>query len=138
MDIFIGTFAVNHKGFLRTFTFCFCLLPNLWATWYHHVRSVTVFILCVPACDSLSICVPLLVWTFTFFEKSDCNDTFVPKINLLFFIITILVKLLRMIYCYITSFVVLSVIIRCVFLIITVFCHLYLMSMGPPFLLGGS
>ena len=138
MHILIGTFAVNHKGFLCTFTFYFCLLPNLWATWYLHVRSVIVFILCVSACDSLSILVPLLVWTSTLFEKSDCKGAFVPKINLSFFIIAILVKLLEMIYCYITSFLVVSVIIRYMFLIIIVLCHQCLISIGPPVLLGGS
>ena len=74
--------------------------------------------ICVPLCTSLwsqsrdcvslpepvllSICLSLLVWPFTFTKKWDCNKT-----NIVLFvvsIITILVKLLQMIWGYITGF----------------------------------
>ena len=54
----------------------FHLISEIWWQWYILLVAVLSF-----------ICVPLLVWFFTFFEKSDCIGSFIPKINLVFSII---------------------------------------------------
>ena len=65
---------------------------------YHFVfmKSMKVFCVSLVLLVLLSICLTLLVRPFTFTEKSDCGN-----INFVFFvisIITILVKLLQMIW----------------------------------------
>ena len=65
---------------------------------YHFVfmKSMKVFCVSLALLVLLSICLTLLVRPFTFTEKSDCGN-----INFVFFvisIITILVKLLQMIW----------------------------------------
>ena len=81
--------------------FCFCLWPYFCATSYLAGKSVKVLPAFLPVPVILSISPPLLVWSFTFIEKCDCD-----KVNLVLSvnsIITLLVKLLQMIRGYVTS-----------------------------------
>ena len=93
--------------FIWTYALCFFSMKLFMCSFvpFHEFSEI----LCVhlPGPFLLSICQPLLVWPFTFTEKSDCDITFTPTINLALSVIstiTILVKLLQMIWCYVTNF----------------------------------
>ena len=104
--ILIHIFVVNHVVyvFLCTYAFYFCLWPSLCATSYIPVKSVKVLRVCLPvSAVVLSICLPLLDW-FTFTDKCDCDK--INYLDSMISITTILVKLLQMIWCHLTSFVV--------------------------------
>lgn len=115
-------FAVNHKGFPAYF---YPLLLSV--TWYLSVKSGKVFILylfaCMPVSIYLSIYMPLSVWSFTLFEKFDCNTTFSSLFTCIFYNHNpILVKILEfisfawLVFCF-------SVMIKYVFLIMVVSFH---------------
>ena len=59
-------------------------------------KYIRIFSLPVPVL--LSICLSRLIWPFTLVEKFVCNITFTLKVNFVFSIITILVKLSELIW----------------------------------------
>ena len=88
----------------------------------------------------------LSVWSFTFTGKCDCD-----RVNHVVFMIsltTILVKLLQMIWCYVTSFVIcqsvwrfLHIFKRCAIHIIMVLCCIHLIleeRCGVPVIMGSE
>ena len=111
VHVFINIYYV----FICTCTSYFCLWTYMCATLYRFLKSVKVLFFSLPVPVLLSVYLPLLVWRFNFTKKSDNEDLVLYVVS----IITVLVKLLQMIWSYITSFVV------CHSLCLSIWLHLW-------------
>ena len=140
MNLFISMFTVTQNIYVFVCTYTLLLmylcLPHL-----PHNQRLTLFVCqfvlnsCFFACSSSFVYLSkrlLLIWPFTFFEKSDRDITFTAKI---------LVKLSQIGWSYISSFVKgqsVFVFKKYSFHIIMVLCQLRLIQMGPSTLVNGS
>ena len=108
--------------FICTYAFLFLSMILIFALFVSLYERVFPYIECLSPFVSSFFHLAATVWPSTFFEKSDCY-----KMNLrlsVISIITILVKLLQIIWGYITSFVV------CQFFCLSLYLYLWKMCMS--------
>ena len=90
----ICLFSLVYLKWIILYMFLYALISPyfvyLCATWYLRVGLVKVLCVSVSLPVFVSICLPFLVWPFTFTEKLDYVITFSLMINLLLSVISIL------------------------------------------------